>query len=367
MGYFLDAAQMTVASAPGTGAITLGSAVSGFQTFAAAGASSGQIVSYAIQDAAGAFEYGRGTYSSTGPTLTRTTILGSSNSGSAINATAAAIVTATALAEDLNAYGVGFRNRLRNASAAINQRALSGTVTLTAGQYGHDGFKGGASGSTYTFATSGIDTTLTITAGSLILPIEAGMIEGGSYAVSNAGTAQARVWQGTGSTGSGSYAAAPFVTASLTAATQTNLEFSTGTVLRPQFEPGVAATPFERRPPGVELALCQRYLPAFNDDGSLITLLGSAFAATTTSITSIHPFAVPPRVTPTGVTISALSGFTIGAPIAQVPTAATFNTLSSPYAGVVSWTIPTAVTLGIAAMVRTTSASAQILFTGCEI
>lgn len=263
MGYFLDAAQMTVASAPGTGAITLGSAVSGFQSFAAAGAATGQLVSYAIQDTAGAFEYGRGTYSSTGPTLTRTTILGSSNSGSAINATAAAIVTATALAEDLNAYGVGFRNRLRNASFAINQRVVSGTVTLAAGQYGHDGFKGGASGATYTFATSGIDTTLTITAGSLILPIEAGMIEGGTYAVSNAGTAQARVWQGTGSTGSGSYAAAPFVTASLTAATQTNLEFSTGTVLRPQFEAGIAATPFDRRPPAVELALCQWYYQSF--------------------------------------------------------------------------------------------------------
>ena len=77
------------------------------------------------------------------------------------------------------------------------------TVTLAPGAYGHDGVKAGASGATYTFAASGLETTLTITAGSLILPIEAGLNEGGSYVASNAGTAPVRVWQGTGSTSSG--------------------------------------------------------------------------------------------------------------------------------------------------------------------
>ncbi|MDR3461527.1 MAG: hypothetical protein P4L76_04330 [Beijerinckiaceae bacterium] len=153
----------------------------------------------------------------------------------------------------------GFRNRLHNGSFAINQRVVAGTVTLAAGAYGHDGVKGGSSGATYTFATSGLDTTLTITAGSLILPIEANLIEGGSYILSQSGTAQARIWQGTGYTGSGSYAAMPLTATSLTANTQTNVEFSTGTVLRPQFEPGIAATSFERRALGVELILCQRY------------------------------------------------------------------------------------------------------------
>jgi hypothetical protein len=92
------------------------------------------------------------------------------------------------------------------------------------------------------------------------------MIEGGAYTVQNAGTAQARVWQGTGYSGSGAYASAPvspttspLIVSGLTAATQTNVEFTTGTVLRPQFEPGSVATVFERRPLGVELPLCQRY------------------------------------------------------------------------------------------------------------
>jgi hypothetical protein len=183
------------------------------------------------------------------------------------------------------AQSAGFRNRLRNASFAINQRSLTGTVTLAAGAYGHDGVKAGASGATYTFATSGPDTTLTITAGSLILPIETGLIEGGTYTVSQAGTAQARVWQGTGSTGSGSYAACPFTATGLAANTQTNVEFSTGTVLRPQLEPGAVATSFERRPPGIELSLCQRYY----------------FRAT--AATSFAPFALGPGVSSTDMRV----------------------------------------------------------------
>jgi len=152
-----------------------------------------------------------------------------------------------------------FRNRLRNAAFAINQRNVSGTVTLAAGAYGHDGVRAGASGATYTFATSGIEATLTVTAGSVILPVEGAMIEGGAYMLSQAGTAPARVWQGSGYSGTGGYAAAPLAVSGLSAATQTNIEFSTGTILRPQFEPGSVATRFERRPYSVELALCQRY------------------------------------------------------------------------------------------------------------
>ena len=161
-----------------------------------------------------------------------------------------------------------FRNLLRNPSFAINQRGVSGSVVLTAGSYGHDGVKAGAGGATYTFATSGLDTTLTITAGSLILPIEGNMIEGNvveysTYTLRHEGTAAARIWQGTGNTGSGVYqradSAAPLGIAGLSANTQTNVEFSVGTILRPQFEPGAYATAFERRPPGVEMGLCRRY------------------------------------------------------------------------------------------------------------
>ena len=63
-------------------------------------------------------------------------------------------------------------NRLINSDFNINQRVVSGTVTLTAGEYGHDQWKAGASGCTYTFAAADNITTLTITAGSLIQVVE---------------------------------------------------------------------------------------------------------------------------------------------------------------------------------------------------
>jgi hypothetical protein len=64
-----------------TVSFTLTSTVPGFQTFAVIG--NGNTTYYAATDASSNWEVGIGTYSTTGPTLTRTTILSSSNSGSA--------------------------------------------------------------------------------------------------------------------------------------------------------------------------------------------------------------------------------------------------------------------------------------------
>ena len=215
---------------------------------------------------------------------------------------------AAKLSEIVPSLQPAFRNRLRNPTLSINQRGVSGTVTLAAGVYGHDGVKAGASGATYTFAASGLDTTLTISAGSLILPIETLLIEGGSYMLSQAGTAQARVWQGTGYTGSGSYAAAPFTAAGLTVATQTNVEFSTGTVLRPQFEPGAVATAFERRPPGVELNLCQRYFEIGGDYNLVVASVATQYVPAGTSYKASKCAA--PTLTFTNVYLSNVSSAT---------------------------------------------------------
>src|SRR3990172_9033570 len=94
----------------------------------------------------------------------------------------------------------GLRNRIINGNFAINQRAVTGTVVLAAGIYGHDRFKAGASGCTYTFATSANVTTLTISAGSLQQVIEGVNLETGTYALSWSGTA-------TGKIGAGAYSA----------------------------------------------------------------------------------------------------------------------------------------------------------------
>ena len=72
------------ASAPGTGSVTLLGAATGFQSFSTIG--NGNTTYYAIVDQSGAnWEVGIGTYSTTGPTLARTTVLASSNGGSLVN------------------------------------------------------------------------------------------------------------------------------------------------------------------------------------------------------------------------------------------------------------------------------------------
>jgi hypothetical protein len=69
----------------GTGTITLGGAVQGFQTFTSV-LSNADTTYYAIVDFTNhEFEVGIGTFTSSGTTLARTTILESSNSGSAVN------------------------------------------------------------------------------------------------------------------------------------------------------------------------------------------------------------------------------------------------------------------------------------------
>ena len=68
----------------GTGTITLAGAVSGFQSFSVIG--NGNTTYYTIQDpTAGTWEVGIGTYTSSGTTLSRDSVLESSNSGNLVN------------------------------------------------------------------------------------------------------------------------------------------------------------------------------------------------------------------------------------------------------------------------------------------
>jgi len=86
-------------STTGTGTITLGSALSGYQTFAQAGITNGQTVRYAIEDGTN-FEIGSGVFTSSGTTLTRN-VTESSNSDSAISLSGSAEVYITASAADI--------------------------------------------------------------------------------------------------------------------------------------------------------------------------------------------------------------------------------------------------------------------------
>jgi hypothetical protein len=78
-----DRVQETTTST-GTGAITLAGAATGFQSFSVIG--NGNTTFYTIADQSGSnWEVGIGTYTSAGTTLSRDTVLSSSNSGSLVN------------------------------------------------------------------------------------------------------------------------------------------------------------------------------------------------------------------------------------------------------------------------------------------
>lgn len=100
----------------GTGTITLGSAVDGYQTFAAAGVLDGESVRYVIEDDGNAWEIGTGVYDDTAGTMTRL-ISESSNAGAAINLTGQASVFLTILAQDL--------------LDSVDYGLITGAVTLT--------------------------------------------------------------------------------------------------------------------------------------------------------------------------------------------------------------------------------------------
>ena len=176
-------------STTGTGAVTLGGAVDGFQTFAA-GIGNSNTTYYAISlNSANEWEVGLGTLNGDSSTLTRTTVLQSSNSDAAVdfaagakeifctlpsekalyldasgdlansgvivntNVDASAAIAQTKLALDIT-------NSEVNASAAI---ALSKLATVTASRALESNVSGAVSASSVTSTTLGyLDATSSI-------------------------------------------------------------------------------------------------------------------------------------------------------------------------------------------------------------
>jgi hypothetical protein len=133
-------------------------------------------------------------------------------------------------------------------------------------------------------------------------------------------------------------------------------------------EPGSTLTPMEFRPYSAELAMCQRYLPAFN--GTVGGLEDAAWGATTSTSGGIVGFVFPvePRVAPTGITVANLGNFSFTTMTANaVATAITFGGASKRIARVNVTGTGTPYTVNHPAILYGAGASTQLLFTGCEL
>jgi hypothetical protein len=122
----------------GTGTITLGSAAAGFQAFSVIG--NGNTTYYTIVDTInGTWEVGIGTYTSSGTTLSRDTVLESSNSGALVDfASGSKDVFVAYPAERAVIGGMGYVENSATISAsstinAGNNAVSAGPVTVNSG------------------------------------------------------------------------------------------------------------------------------------------------------------------------------------------------------------------------------------------
>jgi hypothetical protein len=130
-----------------------------------------------------------------------------------------------------------------------------------------------------------------------------------------------------------------------------------------QLEVGTVATSFDFRPYGTELALCQRYLPAFNR-ASANAYVGTGWIYNTTNAAIYVPFQVSARTNPTGVT--AAGAFTVDSTITGTVTSIAIST-PAIFGTTVVATTSTTMTAGYACGLVTISSGGQLLFTGCEL
>jgi hypothetical protein len=307
MALVLDDRVQETTTTTGTGTVTLAGAVTGYQSFAAIG--NGNTTYYCITDGTN-WETGLGTYTSSGTTLARTTVIESSNSNSLVNFSAGSknvFVTypASKAVWTDSPSSFGFKNRLINAQMQIAQRATSGTsgnaVPTTAPTYPSvDRWYAYATGATVTVArvagsnanqynlqATGAASVTAVGIGQRIEQLNcydmAGSTATLSVNISNSllttvtwtanYATSADTWSAKTQIATGTFTVTSTLTKysaqiSIPAAATTGIEIlftvgaqtsGTWVIGNAQLEKGSVATSFDYRSYGAELALCQRY------------------------------------------------------------------------------------------------------------
>lgn len=171
MAKLFNRAKMNT-STSGTGTMTLTTADTGFQTFADAGVSNGDVVTYVIEEGTN-WEIGTGTYSSSGTSLTRTPSE-SSGGGSAITLGGTAKVFISSIADDFGKLQSGGATKIVAAAGGVE---ITGNVVVSGNVDGRnlatDGTKldGVASSADVTATAIAALSTETSIAGSDVIPV----------------------------------------------------------------------------------------------------------------------------------------------------------------------------------------------------
>lgn len=160
-------------------------------------------------------------------------------------------------------------------------------------------------------------------------------------------------------------------------ATQLSIDFQTahsGTagatdyveIAEVQLESGQTATPFETRPYGVELALCQRYYYRRVGTTTDFTHTGQAIGPSVGRV--CIPFPVTMRTSPTGIETSTAGGFYLRSSVDGATSASTITFgAASPSECGISVSLSSSILTAGDATVFTTTAGSYIGFTGAEL
>ena len=119
----------------GTGTLTLGAAATGYQSFSVIG--DGNQTYYTIQDVlTGDWEVGIGTYTSSGTTLSRDTVLESSNSGSLVDFAAGSKDVFVTYPAERSVMAVGGGVTSDTGAIYINKTTMTQDTTINTGENG---------------------------------------------------------------------------------------------------------------------------------------------------------------------------------------------------------------------------------------